>query len=56
MSALLLLFIVSIIGFLIFIKLFKKLGYFWTFILYCLIYISILNSGIKTNDLNLEYN
>jgi hypothetical protein len=56
MSALLLLFIVSIIGFVIFIKLFKKLGYFWTFIIFCIIYIVILNSGIEDNDLNLEYN
>ena len=56
MSALVLLFILSIVGFMIFMNLFKKLGRFWIFIIFCIIYISLLNYGVETNELNLEYN
>ena len=37
-------------------KLFVKIDKFWLFMIFMFIYLTILKEGIKTNDLNLEYN
>ena len=53
---LILLLILFIISFFLFKKLFVKIDKFWLFMIFMFIYLTILKEGIKTNDLNLEYN
>lgn len=56
MSYLILLLILFIVSFFIFTKLFVKIDKFWLFMIFIFVYLTILKEGIKTNDLNLEYN
>ena len=56
MTPLILLFILSIVSFFIGIHLFKKLGKFWIFIIFLILYLLILNYGIENDSKNYEFN
>ena len=51
MAAIILLFILSIFSLAIGLHLFKGLGKFWIFIIFTLIYFSILKYGIKNDEI-----